>query len=398
MKMLNTSHGFHTFTICKKLTTEDAEKLRADFRSAGLRVRPDRGKNKFDPLGYNWIIEYPNGSKGISWTLRIRPAPAAIIFTEKGASYKKLCSVKATINPKVFIGIRDYIAAANASYLSRVEAQFDSEAGSISPVLGSFEDYGLTRNDYCLNIDVKELNLPCTVENMMTLIKRGDIPPHYAEWMKYDGVSHRMKPGEDSFYLKSKSVVVNYYSKYQQLYHEYPDCPNLEASRNVIRLEIQFRYPKVYSLSKILRDKSGFSNSEIVREMLSDGFCADVISRYFHRVIGVGNYSLLETAKRMIQSREFHPKKEARLIAALSFTNSSRGVAKAKAKLDGEELEEYRRSLRELGNLGINPVTIPREWGISHIPNLLDTYYSKTASDEMLEQCLCELSKRRHAR
>jgi hypothetical protein len=249
-----------------------------------------------------------------------------------------------------------------------------------------------------LNVDVKELNLPCTVEDMMYLIKRADIPHHYSEWVKYDAAAHRKKPGQDSFYLKSKSVAVNYYWKYQQLFREYPDCPDIEAALNVIRLEVQFRYPKMYSLSKVLRDKSGLSNSEVVTEMLSDAYCAGVISRYFNRVIGAGRYYPLDTAKKMVQSRAFHPKREARLIAALSFTSSSEGIFKAKAKLNGDDLEDYRRSLRELETLGINPVTIPRKWGISHIPNLLDAYYSEVAGEQAKEQFQREIFERRSKR
>jgi len=35
--------------------------------------------------------------------------------------------------------------------------------------------------------------------------------------------------------------------------------------------------------------------------------------------------------------------------------------------------------LIELDKLRINPVTIPKEWGIEHIPNLLNAYYDKCA-------------------
>lgn len=33
--------------------------------------------------------------------------------------------------------------------------------------------------------------------------------------------------------------------------------------------------------------------------------------------------------------------------------------------------------MRELAQLGINPVTIPDEWGIDHLPNLLGAYFDK---------------------
>ena len=38
------------------------------------------------------------------------------------------------------------------------------------------------------------------------------------------------------------------------------------------------------------------------------------------------------------------------------------------------DIDDFNRSLRELSEIGINPVTIPREWGIKHIPNLMRVY------------------------
>ena len=65
---------------------------------------------------------------------------------------------------------------------------------------------------------------------------------------------------------------------------------------------------------------------------------------------------------------------------------SSGGIAKAKAGLYGKDLDDFRRSLRELADLGINPVTIPEEWGITYIPNLLDAYYDKISEEQAKEK------------
>jgi len=58
----------------------------------------------------------------------------------------------------------------------------------------------------------------------------------------------------------------------------------------------------------------------------------------------------------------------------LDYVSSSRGIAKAKAKLHDKELEDFKRSLRELDDTLVNPVTIPRKWNIERIPNLLKAY------------------------
>lgn len=54
--------------------------------------------------------------------------------------------------------------------------------------------------------------------------------------------------------------------------------------------------------------------------------------------------------------------------------------------LQGKELEDFRRSLRELAQLKINPVTIPSDWEIEHIPNLLGNYYAKLEEEKAQAQ------------
>jgi hypothetical protein len=48
-----------------------------------------------------------------------------------------------------------------------------------------------------------------------------------------------------------------------------------------------------------------------------------------------------------------------------------------RAALQEEELKPFRRTLRNLAEININPVTIPRDWNIPRIPNHLDAYDRK---------------------
>lgn len=202
--MERTTQGFHTFTISHGLAIKHAEGLLSDFkkyrkRTNEIRIRPDYYKNNMDPCGYHWIIEYTGQSKGLIWNMRICHS----------SKCENPCTIKATINPKLFAGISDYLTAANADYLAEVETRFNLETGKISPYhLGTFGCYSLTRIDYCLNIDVNELSLPCNSKQLITLIKRADVPPHYSEWTKYNERSHRKETNKNSFYLTSGSATV----------------------------------------------------------------------------------------------------------------------------------------------------------------------------------------------
>ena len=77
-------------------------------------------------------------------------------------------------------------------------------------------------------------------------------------------------------------------------------------------------------------------------------------------------------------------KKSENYDTALEKINECRGIAKAKEKLDGDELNDFKRSLRDLDDICVNPVTVPREWGIEHIPNPLRAYYNVAFEEQFL--------------
>lgn len=70
------------------------------------------------------------------------------------------------------------------------------------------------------------------------------------------------------------------------------------------------------------------------------------------------------------------------MIKALKLVNDCRSVARAKAAYQGSDLDAFKRTLNDLSSLRINPVTIPREWGIKHIPNLLYAYFDKVTEEK----------------
>ncbi len=71
---------------------------------------------------------------------------------------------------------------------------------------------------------------------------------------------------------------------------------------------------------------------------------------------------------------------------ALKLVNDCRSVVRAKAAYQGSDLDAFKRTLNDLSSLRINPVTIPREWGIKHIPNLLYAYSDKVLEEHINKQ------------
>ena len=432
------SIGFHTFTIFLRLTYEEARDLYKDFEKySPVKVRPDNNRKKDQdvPLKYyrkknsdvpqgdygenepnhppeRYKVGYLEKGTGIYWTIR---------FNSKVEEYSRMYSgnlshlmpepkpysVRVTINPKTFTGTKDYLAAATAYNLDQAEAKYNAIAAKISPILGKFEDYRLNRVDYCFNFDPYELNMGCTVSQLFKLIRRGKIPYHFNLDGENYAKSKKVKPYEDDFRLKCKSMTISCYLKYLQLKKEFPDCPDLELSRGVIRFEVKCEYLKMYTMSKSIKrallDDLVFEDflEEVLfgstinptKSLMCDTFSENMICKYFNKIIRKGDYFTLEGAKWMVSRHNFRQDKEERLIEALNLIGKHKSIAKTLSKLESEikskledglegdelnklkrSLSDLKRSLKDLDDIFVNPVTIPRRWGIPYIPNPMRAY------------------------
>ena len=128
--------------------------------------------------------------------------------------------VDVIVNPKTLSDMDNYITAATYCDMKMAIICFNNEMEKISPLLKLFYDYNIKRIDYCINFYLKELAPECSQEQIINLLKRGDIPPSYQEWSEYDKKSHRDKRKPESFYLYNSSVTINCYSKYMQLVNQ----------------------------------------------------------------------------------------------------------------------------------------------------------------------------------
>ena len=396
--MGNTSMGYHTFAFFQKTDYEQYCSLGNDFigymrKTGKLKRTPIKNKNN---VQIGWQFSYKDDKdKGIHW----------IVLSGEAQNNYVTRGVLTVINPKSLLE-DNYIVAANESDLEEVEKIYNSEAEKISKILLNLGECSINRVDPCLNIDIKELGFPCTPEQMMILIKRGNIPRHYKERRKcYDEKQRRMVDDKNSFYLESKSSVINYYRKYAKQGKKHPNYAKRELSKNVIRLEVECKYLKLYALTKDVRQESkyyesneGLSMDEIYMRMyegnynpvipidivLSERFYENIIRKDFNRVLRKGDYFTLDIARGIVESYHFRSSKEQRMIEVLEAVNESHGIAKAKSKCQKDELHRFNKALRELDKIFVNPVTIPRRWGIDHIPNLLRAYYDARCDEQLV--------------
>ena len=214
--MLRSSLGFHTITLYMSLTDTDVHRLLLDFmaysKTTALKMyRLKEGRYITYSPSPNYLptdvkIYFDGKYKGIRWH---------IYSDDRFSSMAHI--IETTINPKFLAGITDYLTAATYSDMNIAIVNFNDKSKKISSLLGTFNDYKIKRVDYCINICLNDFIPIYDPELIMNLIKRSDILAHYKEWMEYDNIAHRMKSRPESFYLCSKSVNINCYSKYLQL-------------------------------------------------------------------------------------------------------------------------------------------------------------------------------------
>lgn len=393
--MENCTNGYHTFSFFQKLTAIEWFELSIAFdeyrrKYNKINKSPIEDEKKSDkPIGWEYAYKNRQG-KGIRWQLFSIPVKNG--FTIHG--------VMVIITPKVLLE-NDYFSAATERDLEKVADIFNREAARISPILLDFGLCSVSRADPCVNINLNELDIDCSPEEILKLIKRGNIPNHYTKRKIYDKKSRRMVPEDDCFYLSSGSANFNCYLKNRQAKIKLKHLVNNSGFHNGVdlRFEMQLRYPALYSTAKKVKEKSKYYKDaddisfDEMREIMikeiknpsipidivfSEILSTNTIKKYFYKVARKGDYFTLEGAKWMIGMHDFRRDKKDRLIKALELTKKHQGIANAKSNLQDRQLEEYKKSLRDLDDILVNPITIPRRWKPTHIPNPIRTYYEKT--------------------
>ena len=278
--------------------------------------------------------------QGIKWTIR---------YDRQSENYKEYV-IKATINPKILGDIHDYINAATEDDMDVAAIKFNRISRSISPVLRTFEHYRIKRIDYCVNLSLNELAPGCTSDQIMKLIRRGDVPPHFREWAEFDSTSHRMKSKPDSFYLISKSATINCYGKQVELQERNQKNPGsipqatLDSAQDIIRFEVQCKYPKVYALSR-RAERDGNDSINKYHDLLKYQTCLEAIDYHYKKTIGKRDWFTLSKAEKIILRQDFNKQKKERLIGALKEVSQCRSLARAKALHQGEDLAAFKRIL-----------------------------------------------------
>lgn len=405
---MRSSLGFHTLSMGTYIDGDQWRKLRCDLKqysrdTGEIKMYPVDRKGKSvkisrDSTTENEIvgtrITFCEWGRGIEWTVRRCQWPPKEERYVASRKNEQWYMIDVKINPKLLTGARGYITAATIDDMETAIANFNKESEKLSPILPSFTAYKLKRIDYCANFDLEEVAPGCSPELIMELIKKSEIPARFKEWTTYDDTAHRKTSKPSSFYLGNGSVHINCYSKYMDLLEKSQKQESqgynpisqkfMESSKNIIRFEVQCKYRKTFRLSADVR-MGGDIKANQYESLLDRGTCACIIADYFEKIFGQGDWYSLQEAIRIIRAHGYNRQKEQRLIEALQLVNQCRGVSKAMATLQEGERDAFKRTLRDLSGVRINPVTIPKQRKIKRIRHLLYSYNTMLDAERCID-------------
>lgn len=95
------------------------------------------------------------------------------------------------------------------------------------------------------------------------------------------------------------------------------------------------------------------------------------ILTYYEKTIGIEDYYSLSEARILIYNSKYSRDTKELMIDVIKLITKKRSVWKARASDEIDE-DDFKKAIKKLKKLGINPVTIPNHLRISHLPNLLE--------------------------
>lgn len=234
--------------------------------------------------------------------------------------------------------------------LELVYKRFKEVKNKIFIGLPSLEHWDINRVDYAKNIYTEH------VKEYIKLFQRADKPSVFKEL--YCIKSHRRKQLEGSFYLRNKSIVINFYDKEDELMKK---NFNTDGAKNLLRLEVQCNKAKTNNI----KNKKGFDIKH-VKNYLKMDLSEEYIKYYYNKTIGSGDYYKLSMAIEMINDSNYTEKINKRLIEVLKCVNLHRSIWKAREKSIYSK-NSFNKYLKMIRALNINPVTIPNKWKIDYL-------------------------------
>lgn len=207
----------------------------------------------------------------------------------------------------------------------------------------------------CAYIYLCNLSMPYKYRNM----ERPNIP-------KKDYVLY-----VESCYLTNKSRTLNIYSKSSAIVNKGLSVPSEleDLVFDTLRIEIQVKKNGIKSLNKRLSRKLNLN------DIFSSDFCNSYLETELKQLFSIQDYVSYSEANRIISSSSYSIRKKKVLLSIIRAIQNLKGISNLeKAIINGAtpygNLRSFRRSLSEIEKLGIQPVVIPDNFGLSRLQSV----------------------------
>lgn len=202
-------------------------------------------------------------------------------------------------------------------------------------------------------------------------------------------------------YYKGASLNINVYNKAEQLRREKQTVDNID-DYDFLRIEVQVKRNKLNAIVS----KFGLKGREL-QYLATPQIEEYVLNSYVKALTGTGLYVTQEQAFQMIDDSHFNNDKKQRLKATIKAITDKHGIAKVLEQIENGtitdlgKLPTVKNYLRDIQNMGINPVTISARMyihktkgksvtegktiKITALPNLLDVlkaYQEQLANEQ----------------
>ena len=252
---------------------------------------------------------------------------------------------------------RDIVELTKEEDLHEVSEKFNKIKEQIHLDLKPLFSWTLNRIDYCINIKTPY------VKEYIKLFQRCSLP--YRFNIPYDKKAKVRKHKEGSFYIFNNSTIINFYDKELERFNNTGKI--LESAKDILRLEIQCKKGK----TDYIKYKYNF-DIKYLGYFTSEELSLNIISSYFDKIIGKGNYYKLDKARDIINSSKHTKSTKDKLINVLELINKHKSIDKARENSNYSK-DSFNRYIKKIRELNINPITIPRRWEIDILKDI-DVY------------------------
>ena len=278
----------------------------------------------------------------------------------------RINQIEIRLNPEIMLN-GSKIELFNPNSIKKIESSFDDTVQKIHSNLPTLQQWTVQRIDYAIQI--------YTIYSMylVQLFNRGDKPSKKYSVGVYSKKDFRNVQMQGSLYMRNKSVTINFYDKKDEQENAYmwgnSNKQDIMDSQNLLRFEVQCKRYKTNSL----KQKYNFS-SKCLSHFLCEYMAKNLILHYYNEIIGPGDYYKLNEAEKIINSSDYRNSTKENCINMLKLISDSRSIWKAREDfVKGKvikntdiyvqgSLATYQRRLKQIRNLNINPVAIPKDY------------------------------------